>query len=134
MNEIEKFIKSFFENINIDYKDIIGKIDKELGEKGSELNEETIKMFWNYSEKNTKEYSFKELLEWAKSNIPQGIKKVCVYKMQNENNRIQLHMVYLDSEDKPLLTGDYPHQLINTLSLDSELNEKFGDKNMIVLG
>jgi len=138
VNEIPQIVKNLMQdmltNIDINHKDIMKNITQELINKGSELDLETLKMFWNYSEQNTKQYSFKELLIWVKSNIPLNIKKACVYKIVKENNRIQLHIVYLNENDEAVVNGDFPHKVVNTLSLDSELNEKFGNKNMIVLG
>ena len=85
------------------------------------------------SEKNTKYYSFKELLTWVKLNIPKDIKHVCVMKNSVLNN-IQLHIYYLDKDKKPLLDENIPSILINTNSLDEKLIQSFGGKNMLILG
>jgi len=113
--------------------DTIVNIKKQLELRGSEINTETIKIFWNYSEINVDEYSFNELLSWVKENIPSNIKRACVYK-DTLGTLIQLHICYFNENDEPILNGDFPHLVVNTLSLDNVLSEKFGDKDMLVLG
>lgn len=129
---IGEILSGFLSKINLD--EVYNKIKEELSSSGLEQTAENIKILWNYSEKNTKEYSFNELLSWAKDNIPSNVKKVCVFKESALDKYIKLHICYLDEDDNPVLNGDFPHQVVNALTLDEDLTEKFGNKNMLVLG
>ncbi len=122
-------IKDFLAMNVEDFVEEVTKRSKEI------LTPEHIKMAWNYEEKNTKKYSFLESVNWVKSNMPTNIKAAAIYREENgtDNGIIKLHLCFLDEEDNPLLNGGYPHIVINTLELDNELLNNFGDNNLIVL-
>ena len=123
---------------NEDMRDFLNKnvedVAKEVGRRAKiVLTPEHFKMAWNYEEKNTKKYSFTEAVDWAKSNMPENIDAVAIYKEDNENDVIRLHLCYLDKDENPLLNGKHPHLVVNTFEMDNELTNAFSDKSLIVL-
>ena len=131
-NELKKIImKKIMDKSGINISTITAK----LADLGLPYDEDTLKISWNYSEKNTKNYSFTELLDWVKLNLPEHIKKACIYKTIDESKKhIQLHICFLDGNDEPLLDGDFPHQIVKTISLDKKLQDGFGNKDILILG
>jgi len=130
LSEITKLIE------NEDVRDFLNKnveiVWEELKDRSKIVfTKEHLKMAWNYEEKNTKKYSFTQAIDWIKMNMPDGIREAAIYK-DEKTNVINLHLCYI-LNDEPILNGNYPHLVVNTIELDNEFLDNFGDKNLIVL-
>ena len=69
--------------------------------------------------------------------MPKGVKKACILKQINSTRNediIVLNICFLDDNDNPLLSGEFPHQVVYTLMLDEKLKNNFGHKDMMILG
>lgn len=138
---IVNIISELFESTNAIVLPSIQTILKEIGNKYISLLSEDIeglvKIAMNYEEKNTEEYNLEDAVKWFKYNMSalhNPGSKGCILKSEDDKNEIiELHHCFLNKNNKPLINNNSPHLLVKTLSLDPDLLNQFGDKNMILL-
>ncbi|RDU66064.1 hypothetical protein CQA53_04470 [Helicobacter didelphidarum] len=119
-------IKAWLERNKVDSKEIANLFTTIFGT-------ETLKAAWNYREVETDKYTFKELLQWAKDNIQEGKHNGVAVVREKADGKIILSAMFLGKNDEPLSSLGEPYLHVKTQSIDSDLEENFGDKDMIVL-
>jgi len=89
------------------------------------------KIAWSYQEKNTNSFSLDESIKWFKANMPKGIKAGCIL-LNSKTPVFELHLCFMDGNE-PLLDGSYPHLVVKTIDIDSDLQERFSRTDMIII-
>lgn len=98
-----------------------------------QLDEETLQMAWNYTEVKCERYSFKEALDWIKSNMNEEKHSGATITKEVIGNKILLKCCFLDSNKQPLSKVGDLYLAVETNSICKDLEDSFGDKNMIVV-
>jgi len=95
---------------------------------------ELFKIFWNYEEKNTPVYGFRNAISWLKENHKPGKKrKGGIYFTPRDNSGIiVLHIFFLEDET-PLLNGAAPHLVVKTHEIDEDLNNAFKNNTLLII-
>ncbi|OBV28587.1 hypothetical protein BKN38_09865 [Helicobacter sp. CLO-3] len=99
------------------------------------LDMEQLKLAWNYKELKVDTYSFRDAIEWIKSEMDQNKHKYngAVINKTEENGKIILTICLLDKKDEPMLKLGDAFCKVETLSICDDLRANFGDKNMCII-
>ena len=93
---------------------------------------EMVKMAWSYEEQYCEVFTLSDAISWIKSHFdPQKHASACAFKM-SQGMSTTIHLLYLDKDSNPLLSGSDPHKMVHCHNIDTSLSNQFGDKDLIV--
>lgn len=126
----------------LDVEAVAKRLRKRLEEQaGSRLEIEeiitNIKWAWHYEERYTRDYSLNDALTWFKENTPKGVTAAALYRETRSDGRhlgaCRLHHCFVTADNQPILDGSAPVRLVTAETLDSRLEQTFGQHDLIVL-
>jgi hypothetical protein len=89
------------------------------------------KIAWSYEEKNTSSFALNDAVSWFKANMPKEIKEGCIL-LNKRSPTFELHLCFM-KENEPLLDGGFPHLVVKTIEIDSNLQDRFSRTDMILI-
>ena len=96
-----------------------------------------FKLARNYQGLKKDKYTFKEMVEWFRENKPEGkyIGAVLRSKEKTEKGEeiYKLYLLFLDEETEDLCMENCPLMIVKTFYLDPELNDLFGNNDLLIL-
>ncbi|MWV61529.1 hypothetical protein DCO58_09075 [Helicobacter saguini] len=123
----------------IDIVLLLNEFRKWCEQKGLDMNGllelyKAIQLSWGFKEENVSQYTFKELLGYLQAHAKEDKHNgAAVIKEHDSSGKIILKVMLLDKNDEPIKALGSTYLVVYANSLDSDLESRFGDKDMIVI-
>lgn len=123
-------------------KDIFNKLQSDIKSKVENTSTDDIlsfiKLAWNLEEIQIEELSLEKCISLVKKEFNQKLySSACILDKKdvdrNSKYRFEIHICFLDKNNEPMLKGNAKHWIIYANSLDKDLLNQFGDKDMVIL-
>ncbi len=143
---LEKVLREAIETATIKAgetaKDIFNKLQSDIKSKIENTSTDDIlsfiKLAWNLEEIQIEELSLEKCISLVKKEFNQKLySSACILDKKdvdrNSKYRFEIHICFLDKNNEPMLKGNAKHWIIYANSLDKDLLNQFGDKDMVIL-
>lgn len=130
-DQIGKFIKGKAAENDIDFDELAKEFQEKFGD-----FKNFLKFIWNCDEKTTETLTFKDCVAWIKPKISAEIHSgAVVYKTAKNDGaqKLDVKISLLDKNGNPLSDSKSPFLIVHCNSVDADLKNAFGDKDMIIL-
>lgn len=122
--------------------DIVDRVKINLKDKIDNINSDDLIIFfkraWNLEELEMDILTLEKCIYFVKKEFnPKLYSSACILDSKNVNRnskyRFEIHICFLDKNDNAILNGNAKHWIIHTNTLDKDLLNQFGNKDMIIL-
>ncbi|MEI0477411.1 hypothetical protein [Brachyspira pulli] len=122
--------------------DIVDRVKINLKDKIDNINSDDLIIFfkraWNLEELEMDILTLEKCIYFVKKEFnPKLYSSACILDSKNVNRnskyRFEIHICFLDRNDNAILNGNAKHWIIHTNTLDKDLLNQFGNKDMIIL-
>ena len=122
--------------------DIVDRVKINLKDKIDNINSDDLIIFfkraWNLDELEMDTLTLEKCIYFVKKEFnPKLYSSACILDSKNVNRnskyRFEIHICFLDKNDNAILNGNAKHWIIHTNTLDKDLLNQFGSKDMIIL-
>ncbi len=130
-DQIGKFIKGKAAENDIDFDELSQKFQEKFGD-----FKKFLEFAWNCEERTTEILTFQDCVGWIKPKISAEIHSgAVVYKTAKNDGgqKLDVKISLLDKNGNPLPDSKSPFLIVHCNSIDADLKNAFGDKNMIIL-
>lgn len=122
--------------------DVVDKVYVDIKKKIDNISADdifsTLKIAWNLEELEMDTLSLEKCILFVKKEFkPELYSSACILDKKNVDRRskyrFEIHICFLDKKNEPILNGNAKHWIIHTNTLDKDLLNQFGNKDMIIL-